>query len=158
MHETQLRSPGQKDSLEKGMATHSSVFASRIPQTEEPGRLQSMGSQNSWTWLRDWTVTALSHSLDLFPSGDLGQPKGSPGLFLFTQRSKSHALKTVVLWFLFSYLYMARRQFTQQLILHKQKFPLLYFLSIHTIFLKNWFFIIKIRICEYHEQNVLHLG
>jgi len=37
-------SPGQEDPLEKGMATHSSVLSWRIPWTEEPGRLQSMGS------------------------------------------------------------------------------------------------------------------
>ena len=36
---------GQEDALEKGMATHSSILAWRIPQTEEPGRLQSIGSQ-----------------------------------------------------------------------------------------------------------------
>ena len=36
---------GQEDPLEKGMATHSSILAWRIPWTEEPGRLQSMGSQ-----------------------------------------------------------------------------------------------------------------
>ena len=34
-----------EDPLEKGMATHSSILALRIPWTEEPGRLQSMGSQ-----------------------------------------------------------------------------------------------------------------
>ena len=38
--------PGQEDPLEKGMATHSSILAWRIPWTEEPGGLQSMGSQN----------------------------------------------------------------------------------------------------------------
>ena len=37
--------PGQEDPLEKGMATHSSILAWRIPWTEEPGQLQSMGSQ-----------------------------------------------------------------------------------------------------------------
>ena len=36
---------GSEDPLEKGMATHSSILAWRIPWTEEPGRLQSMGSQ-----------------------------------------------------------------------------------------------------------------
>jgi len=36
---------GQEDPLEKGMATHSSILAWRIPRTEEPGRLQSMRSQ-----------------------------------------------------------------------------------------------------------------
>ena len=35
--------PGQEDPLEKGMATHPSILAWRIPWTEEPGRLQSMG-------------------------------------------------------------------------------------------------------------------
>ena len=38
-----IRSLGQDDSLEKGMATHSSILAWRIPRTEEPGRLQSIG-------------------------------------------------------------------------------------------------------------------
>ena len=37
--------PGWEDPLEKGMATHSSILAWEIPWTEEPGRLQSMGSQ-----------------------------------------------------------------------------------------------------------------
>ena len=43
MQETQVQSLGQEDSLEKEMATHSSILAWRIPWTEEPGRLQSMG-------------------------------------------------------------------------------------------------------------------
>ena len=37
MQETQVRSLGQEDPLEKGMATHSNILAYRIPQTEEPG-------------------------------------------------------------------------------------------------------------------------
>ena len=37
--------PGSEDPLEKGMATHSSILACRIPWTEKPGGLQSMGSQ-----------------------------------------------------------------------------------------------------------------
>ena len=41
MQETQVQTLGQKDSLEKGMATHSSILAWRIPWTEEPGSLQS---------------------------------------------------------------------------------------------------------------------
>ena len=45
MQETWVRSLGWKDSLEKGMAIHSTVLAWRIPWTEEPGGLQSMGSQ-----------------------------------------------------------------------------------------------------------------
>ena len=47
MEKTWVRSVGQEDPLEKGMATHSSILAWRIPLTEEPGRLQSMGSQKS---------------------------------------------------------------------------------------------------------------
>ena len=43
--ETQVQSLGQEDPLDDGMATHSSILAWRIPWTEEPGRLQSMGSQ-----------------------------------------------------------------------------------------------------------------
>ena len=45
MQETGLRSLGQEDPLEKEMATHSSTLAWRISWTEEPGGLQSMGSQ-----------------------------------------------------------------------------------------------------------------
>ena len=45
MRETRVRSLGWEDPLEKEMATHSSTVAWKIPQTEEPGRLQSMGSQ-----------------------------------------------------------------------------------------------------------------
>ena len=45
MRETQVRFLGLEDPLEKGMATHSSILAWRIPWTEEPGGLQSMGSQ-----------------------------------------------------------------------------------------------------------------
>ena len=45
MQETQVQSLGWEDPLEKGMATHSSILAWRSPWTEEPGRLQSMGSQ-----------------------------------------------------------------------------------------------------------------
>ena len=45
MQETRVQSLGWEDSLEKEMATHSSTLAWRIPWREEPGRLQSMGSQ-----------------------------------------------------------------------------------------------------------------
>ena len=49
MQETRIRFLGWEDPLEKEMATHSSVLAWRIPWIEEPGRLQSMGSQESDT-------------------------------------------------------------------------------------------------------------
>ena len=45
MQETQVQSLGQEDSPEKEMANHSSILAWRIPRTEKPGGLQSMGSQ-----------------------------------------------------------------------------------------------------------------
>ena len=48
MQETWVLSLGQEDPLEKGMATHSSILAGRIPWTVEPGGLQSMGSQRVW--------------------------------------------------------------------------------------------------------------
>ena len=43
--ETRVQSLGQEDPLEEGMTTHSSILAWRIPWTEEPGRLQSIGLQ-----------------------------------------------------------------------------------------------------------------
>ena len=54
MRETQVRSLGWEDPLEKEMATHSSTLAWQIPWTKEPGRLQSMGLQ-SRTRLSDFT-------------------------------------------------------------------------------------------------------
>ena len=45
IQETWVQSLGQEDPLEKEMATHSSILAWKIPWMEEPGRLQSMGSQ-----------------------------------------------------------------------------------------------------------------
>ena len=52
VQETWVRSLGWKDPLEKEMANHCSIPARRIPRTEEPGRLQTMGSQ-SQTQLSD---------------------------------------------------------------------------------------------------------
>ena len=47
MQETRLRFLGQEDPLEKEMATHSGILVWKIPWTEEPGGIQSMGSQKS---------------------------------------------------------------------------------------------------------------
>ena len=47
MKETRVRSLGREDPLEEGMATSSNILVWRIPWTEEPGRHQSMGSQES---------------------------------------------------------------------------------------------------------------
>ena len=51
MQEMQVQSLGWEDPLKKEMVTHSSILAWKIPWTEEPGRLQSMGSPKSWTQL-----------------------------------------------------------------------------------------------------------
>ena len=45
----EVQSLGQEDPLEEGMATRSSILAQRIPRTGEPGELQSVGLQKSWT-------------------------------------------------------------------------------------------------------------
>ena len=56
---TQIWSLGQEDPLEEGMATHSGIPAWRIPETEEPGGLQSMGSQRVG---HDWSDLAHTHA------------------------------------------------------------------------------------------------
>ena len=61
IRETWVRSLGQEDPLEKEMAAHSSILAWKIPWTEEPGRLQSMGSQR----VRHNWATSLTHSRTL---------------------------------------------------------------------------------------------
>ena len=53
MQKTQVRSLAWEDLLEKGMATQSSILAWRIPWTEEPGGIQSMGVTKSQAWLSD---------------------------------------------------------------------------------------------------------
>ena len=62
IRETQVRSLGWEDLLENEMATHSSIPVWRIPGTEEPGRLQSMGSQ-SRTRLSDFTSLHLEFKI-----------------------------------------------------------------------------------------------
>ena len=67
MQGTQFRFQGQEDPLEEVMATHSRILAQRIPWTEEPGGLQSMGLQRvRYNW-RDWAST--TQDLDNFMSG-----------------------------------------------------------------------------------------
>ena len=57
MQETCIQFLDQEDPLEKGMATHSSILAWRIPETEEPGGLQCMGSQRG---RHNWATYALT--------------------------------------------------------------------------------------------------
>ena len=54
--ETEVQPLGQEDTLEKEIATHSSISAWKIPWTEELGRLQSMGLQKSQTGLTEYTT------------------------------------------------------------------------------------------------------
>ena len=49
MQETQVLSLGQEDPLEEEVSTHSSILAWKIPWTEEPGGVQSIESEKSWT-------------------------------------------------------------------------------------------------------------
>ena len=78
MRETWVQSLDPEDPLEKKMATHSSILAWRIPWTEEPGGLQSVGSQRVG---HDWaTSLSLSQSLALRPAAF-----SSPGSLLEMQ-------------------------------------------------------------------------
>ena len=73
MWETRVLSLGWEDPLEKEMATHSSTLAWKIPRTEEPGRLQSMGSLQVG---HDWAT-----SLSLWGAGEYGWHEFTPLLF-----------------------------------------------------------------------------
>ena len=65
MQETQVRSLSQEDPLEKEMATYSTILTWEIPWTEEPGGLQSMGSQKSWKQLSNYTLALDDFSVTL---------------------------------------------------------------------------------------------
>ena len=71
MRETWVQSLGQEDLLEKEMATHSSILAWKIPWTDEPGQLQSMGSY-SWTRLSIFTFFLFLSVLPLLSCVILG--------------------------------------------------------------------------------------
>ena len=58
--------PGPGRSAREGTATHASILAREIPWTEEPGGLQSMGSQESQTWLSDLSSLEIIFKLSLF--------------------------------------------------------------------------------------------
>ena len=66
MQDTQVRSLGQEDLLEKEMATHSSTLAWKIPWTQEPGGLQSIGSQRvRHDWATSMSMSQYLKSLDI---------------------------------------------------------------------------------------------
>ena len=77
MQETRVWSLGWGDSLEKEMATHSSILAWEILWTEEPGGLQSKGSQ-SRTWLSDWAWEQLTHTYHMYLWAWLFPPSLNP--------------------------------------------------------------------------------
>ena len=86
MQETQVQSLGQEDPLEKGMATHSSILAWRIPWTEEPGGLQSTGLQRvRHDWATNTTTTAWSPAHTIIPFK-----------FLRNQHTVSHSTYTTL--------------------------------------------------------------
>ena len=66
MEETRIWYLGQEDPLKKEIVTHSSILAWKIPRTEEPSRLQSMGSQrvrHAWTYTHTYTHTTYKYYL-----------------------------------------------------------------------------------------------
>ena len=71
MQKTWVRSLGGEDPLEKGMVTHSNILAWKIPWTEEPGRLQSMGLQRvEHEWATN-TSTFIKQEEPIYPFKDL---------------------------------------------------------------------------------------
>ena len=78
MQKTQVQSLGQEDPLEKEMAIHSSILAWRIPWTEEPGGLQSMGSQElDMTWETRTGIEKGGSKLGGLAPGGAGWPLGA---------------------------------------------------------------------------------
>ena len=73
MQETWVRFLGWEDLLEKEMATHSSILTCKIPWTEEPGGLQSLGSHKSWIPCNDSTITTMTYKLAMC-TGQLLKP------------------------------------------------------------------------------------
>ena len=78
--ETWILSPGWEDPLEKETATHSSILAWRIPQTEEPGRLQDWGRQRV---RHDWATFTSLQKLYFFPHYTNGYISDDPPLLDF---------------------------------------------------------------------------
>ena len=81
MWETWVQSLGQEDPLEKEMVTHSSILAWRIPWTDKPGRLQSMGLQrvgHNWATSLSFFLSAVSQKSDTWTSAT--PPPSHPAL------------------------------------------------------------------------------
>ena len=81
MQETQVRSLGWEDNLEKEMATHSSILVWKVPHTEEPSRPQSMGSQRVWHyWATSLHFTSQVALVIKNPPANAGDVGSIPGL------------------------------------------------------------------------------
>ena len=74
LKETWVRSLGQEDPLEEGVATHPSTLAWRIPWTEEPGWLQAIGSQRVGHDWRDSALTCVARNAEETLELHAGQP------------------------------------------------------------------------------------
>ena len=83
--ETWVQSLGWEDPLEKGMTTHSRILAWRIPWTEEPGSLQSMGLQRVG---QEWSTFTFSHSIDRIQF--ISKGKNNPGRNTLHRKSMGH--------------------------------------------------------------------
>ena len=85
LRDTQVRSLVWEDPLEKEMATHSSILAWRIPWTEEPGRLQSMGSQRvRHEWATSLSFFSFSLSLNSYVAMDKWHSNIHPIVLMWT--------------------------------------------------------------------------
>ena len=87
MWESWVRSLGWEDPLEKGMATHSNLLAWRIPWTEEPGRLLSIGSQrvvHDWNWRDLACTTKLKREINSLCHPHLLLPSIFPSIKVFS--------------------------------------------------------------------------
>ena len=108
MQETRVQSLGQEDALEKGLDTHSSILAWRIPWMEEPGGPQSMGSQrigHNWSDLAPGHTTS---SFSILPSMDIYVPSISWLLKIVLQWSLGHMYLFKLwfsLWIIFYFVY-----------------------------------------------------
>ena len=92
---TQVHSLGQKDPLEKGMATHSSILTWRIPWAEKPGRLQPIGSQRVG---HDWSDLAGEQNVHKHGWAVYSTcPPWLPRVSEWKQWNTGHALKNTIL-------------------------------------------------------------
>ena len=91
MQETQVQSLGQEDPLEEEMATHSSILVWKIPWTEEPGRLQSMGSQRVG---HDWATSLHGHRRNLPQHSKAIYDKPTAKIILNGEKLKAFPLRS----------------------------------------------------------------